>query len=325
MRHDKEVEMNKLEACSRYLMYRRVSHPKSKQYIKVSSSADILSHVQKEIDQLGSKGAKIGLLLSGGMDSAILAAFLPPGSVAYTFDYGEGDEYCEYDVASKYVREGVIHKKVSIGRDEFFSAAKELTALKQEPVVPHDPAIFIGCQKAKEDGVTHLMTGVGADGRLGGFAHFYKSSNFDDFIKVLYKQFVRPGKVLKSPVDVKYLLTPYVSDGVVDVQRYLLEMGTEGTAVYDTIKASGINPVNLYTDMTYAGSFSQSEGLGKGLIKEAFLNLYPASYLTKKFLFLCLMAFGLKTIFLNTLILRSLQLNALVEKTKCRSTLLRIT
>lgn len=52
--------------------------------IKVKTSADIDREIQKQFDELYAKYDHIGILLSGGMDSANLAAYLKPGSHAYT-------------------------------------------------------------------------------------------------------------------------------------------------------------------------------------------------------------------------------------------------
>ena len=60
---------------------------------------------KKQFDELYKKYNKIGILLSGGQDSAILATYLKPGSNAYTFttnlsnvynkDIERAKKYCE--------------------------------------------------------------------------------------------------------------------------------------------------------------------------------------------------------------------------------------
>ncbi len=54
--------------------------------IPVKTSEDIDKEIQKQFDDLYSRYENIGILLSGGMDSANLAAYLKPGSNAYTFN-----------------------------------------------------------------------------------------------------------------------------------------------------------------------------------------------------------------------------------------------
>ena len=53
--------------------------------IPVKTSEDIDREIQKQVDALYEKFDHIGILLSGGMDSANLASYLKPGSHAYTF------------------------------------------------------------------------------------------------------------------------------------------------------------------------------------------------------------------------------------------------
>ncbi len=53
--------------------------------IAVATAADIDREIQRQVDNLYAKYQNIGILLSGGMDSANLASYLRPGSHAYTF------------------------------------------------------------------------------------------------------------------------------------------------------------------------------------------------------------------------------------------------
>src|SRR5690625_3944533 len=97
--------------------------------------------------------------------------------------------------------------------------------------------------EAKQDGVDHLATGVGAEGRFGGFSHFYKDRTVAGFKENLHKQFVSPQKVLVDPVNVDWVFEKYMEAGKINVQRFLLEVGTEGTAVTDVIRCSGLDAV----------------------------------------------------------------------------------
>ena len=54
----------------------------SSQRIPVKSASDIDREIRRQFEQLYSKYDSIGILLSGGMDSANLAAYLKPGSHA---------------------------------------------------------------------------------------------------------------------------------------------------------------------------------------------------------------------------------------------------
>ena len=91
--------MKDINYCaSSYLMYRYVFNPNKsfRENMKcnivdisfdrhpVSNAADLIEILKKSVEQ-ACKTGKTALALSGGMDSAILAKFMPKGSKAYTF------------------------------------------------------------------------------------------------------------------------------------------------------------------------------------------------------------------------------------------------
>ena len=57
----------------------------TEQRFSVASAADMDEVIRRQFNDLYKKYENIGILLSGGMDSAILAAYLKKGSHAYTF------------------------------------------------------------------------------------------------------------------------------------------------------------------------------------------------------------------------------------------------
>lgn len=74
--------------------------------IPVKTAADIDSEIQKQFDALYDKYEHIGILLSGGMDSANLASYLKPGSHAYTFNSASGEFDADINRAKSIVRSG---------------------------------------------------------------------------------------------------------------------------------------------------------------------------------------------------------------------------
>ncbi|MCH5245827.1 MAG: hypothetical protein J1E84_05140, partial [Muribaculaceae bacterium] len=70
--------------------------------IPVKTAKDIDREIQKQIDELYLKYDNIGILLSGGIDSANLATYLKPGSHAYTFTSKTGVFNADLERAKKY-------------------------------------------------------------------------------------------------------------------------------------------------------------------------------------------------------------------------------
>ena len=75
-----------------------------KDRIPVKTSEDIDREIQKQFDELYQKYDNIGILLSGGMDSANLAAYLKPGSHAYTFNSASGEFDADIERAKTYCK-----------------------------------------------------------------------------------------------------------------------------------------------------------------------------------------------------------------------------
>ena len=75
-----------------------------KDRIPVKTSEDIDREIQKQFDELYAKYNNIGILLSGGMDSANLAAYLKPGSHAYTFNSTSGEFDADVERAKTYCK-----------------------------------------------------------------------------------------------------------------------------------------------------------------------------------------------------------------------------
>lgn len=88
--------------------------------IPVRSAEDIDRAIQEQFNALYRKYTKIGILLSGGMDSANLAAYLKPGSYAYTFTSGNGEFNADIERAKSYCEKwGLVHKLVEITPTDF--------------------------------------------------------------------------------------------------------------------------------------------------------------------------------------------------------------
>ncbi len=62
-----------------------VPYPEDKKILV--KTADDIANAYKKLFEEKEKDVKLGIMLSGGMDSACLAAFMKPGTDAYTFRF----------------------------------------------------------------------------------------------------------------------------------------------------------------------------------------------------------------------------------------------
>ena len=115
----------------------------------VDSSDDIIQSINKVISDIDLN--KTALLLSGGIDSAIIASFLNEGMSAYTIKFTAENAIDETDVASIYAKEYKLnHKIISISFSEYMSVVDTLIENKKSPLHPIEPALYIASQKIKK-------------------------------------------------------------------------------------------------------------------------------------------------------------------------------
>ena len=195
------------------------------QRIPVHTSADIDREIQKQIDVLYEKYDNIGILLSGGMDSANLAAYLKPGSHAYTFISDSGVFDDDVKRAKEYCRRlGLQHHLVSIDFDDYRKYAPIVMAAKDAPVHSIEPQIYKAAIMAKKDGVQMMLVGESADLIFGGMDKLITPLwDFDSFARRY--TFLEPDLVLTHPVSQMELYERYrTADGGIDYMRFMDEV-----------------------------------------------------------------------------------------------------
>ena len=198
--------------------------PKSEQ-IPVVTSADIDREIQRQMDALYERYAHIGILLSGGMDSANLAAYLRPGSHAYTFTSATGVFDADVERAAKYCQKfGLQHHLIDIDFDDFKRYTPIVMAAKDAPVHSIEPQIYKAAVQARKDGVEMVLVGESADLIFGGMDKLITPEwTFDAFVRRY--TFLDPELVLSNPVSQAELYEPYrVGTDGIDVMRFMDEV-----------------------------------------------------------------------------------------------------
>lgn len=190
--------------------------------IFVSSAKEIDREIHYQFDALYEKYDNIGILLSGGMDSAILASYLKPGSHAYTF-VAEGTSVFDQDKerAVYYCRKfGLKHHLVDISFDDYREFTPLVMKTKCAPVHSIEPQIYKASLLAKSDGVEMIVVGESADLIFGGMDGLLsKDWLFNDFSERY--TFLNPELVLEHPVDVNGLYERFRQGEYIDFQAFL--------------------------------------------------------------------------------------------------------
>lgn len=193
--------------------------------IPVTTSEDIDREIQKQFDELYSKYDNIGILLSGGMDSANLASYLKPGSHAYTFNSTSGVFDADVERAKKYCKKFQLnHHLIDITMDDYEKYTPVVIRHKFAPVHSIEPQIYKAAELAKKDGVQLMIVGESADLIFGGMDKLISPVwTFDAFAKRY--TFLDPERVLANPVDQSELFEKYrQGDDGIDVMRFMDEV-----------------------------------------------------------------------------------------------------
>lgn len=250
--------------------------------IAVRTAREIDEKIQRDFDRLYAKYKKIGILLSGGMDSAVLASYLKHGSRAYTFvskqsEVFDADIKRSKEYAEKY---GLDQALIDISFDDYKAFTPVVMKQKCGPVHSIEPQIFKAAKQAQSDGVELMIIGDGADYVFGGMDQLLsKDWKYDEFVRRYVS--LDPELVLTHP---KYVFEPFEKyrigvDGI-DFQGFMDDLCTnESYSSYmNAFKASNLPYFDPYEDLVMADPKDLQRirnGESKYLIRELYRMKYP--------------------------------------------------
>lgn len=254
-------------------------HDKS-EITPVSSASDMDKIYKKLVDNFYVKG-KTAVLLSGGIDSAILASYVPKGTKAYTFKCVAEGAIDETQQAKKYCDiYGLDHEIIEMHWSDFEELTPEI--LKKDKVPFHSIEIQLtkAAKHAKKAGIERFIIGESADLIFGGMDQLIsKDWNFDDFYKRY--NFVEPGAALKEAISVRDVYEKYrLPNDKIDFLKFMDEMfSIESSSSYmHSFKNEGIKYLDPYSYTKMADPLDLNRvrnGEPKYLVRELFMMKYP--------------------------------------------------
>ena len=249
--------------------------------IPVKTSEDIDREIQLQFDELYKKYDSIGILLSGGMDSANLATYLKPGSHAYTFNSVSGVFDADVQRAQTYCRKLQLqHHLIDITMDDYEKYTPLVMRHKFAPVHSIEPQIFKAAEIAKNDGVQLMIVGESADLIFGGMDKLISPQwTFDAFVKRY--TFLEPSLVLTNPIGQTALFERYREgeDGI-DVMRFMDEVfAVESSSSYlNAFGAAWLPYYDPYAKLVMAEPLDMQRvrnGEPKYLVRGLYAMKYP--------------------------------------------------
>jgi asparagine synthetase B (glutamine-hydrolysing) len=251
--------------------------------IAVDSASDINLRIKEQIDALYKKYDNIGILLSGGMDSANLATYLKPGSHAFTFTNSDSDVF-DRDVerAEKYCEIlGLNHHLVNISLDDYRLFTPLVMQAKCAPVHSIEPQIYKAATIAKRNGVQLILVGESADLIFGGMDKLISRDwKYDDFVKRY--TFLSPELVLQDYDKKVYdLYESYrMNEDDIDYMRFMDDVfAIESSSSYlNAFAVAGIPYYDPYARLVMASELDMNRvrnGEPKYLVRELYAMRYP--------------------------------------------------
>lgn len=249
--------------------------------VKVHTTEDIDHDIQKQFDDLHASGDKLGIMLSGGMDSANLASYMPECD-AYTFRFIGGAERFNQELqrAEYYAQRYNLNLHyVEIDWQTVENHLEACMKAKGAPVHSIEPQLLQAALQAKADGVTKLIIGESSDLIFGGMDQLIaKDWTFDAF-KNRYT-FTKPEDVLEEPVDVYYLFERYRQGDKIDFLAFMDNVfSIESSSSYmNAFGVAGMPYHDPYARLIMAEPLDLERcrnGEPKYLIRQLFAMKYP--------------------------------------------------
>lgn len=224
---------------------------------------------------------KTAVLLSGGIDSAILASYLPEGTKAYTFKCIANGAIDETAQARKYCDTYKLdHEIIEMNWTDFEELAPEILKADGVPFHSIEVQLLKAAKYAKSQGIERFIIGESADLIFGGMDKLIgKDWNFEEFYNRY--NFVEPSKALKNPISVKDVYEKYrLPNDKIDFLTFMDEIFSieSSTSYMHAFKIAGIEYLDPYTFMKMAFPLDLSRirnGEPKYMVRELFAKRYP--------------------------------------------------
>ena len=249
-----------------------------KDKVTVSTAREIDAAIADNFAKV--RGNKLGLMLSGGMDSAILASYMP-GCDAYTFRFLGGTfRNDELSRAEHYAEiYGLKLHYVDIDWQTIEPHVESVMRAKGAPVHSIEPQLVAAAEQAKSDGVNMLIVGESSDLIFGGMDKLLAQDwDFDAFAKRY--TFTEPADVLNEPVDVSYLFERYRRGDKIDFLQFMDDVfSIESSGSYmNAFAVAQIDYSDPYANLVMGVPLDLHRvrnGEPKYLIRELFAMKYP--------------------------------------------------
>ena len=243
----------------------------------ICTSEDIDNSIKKQIEKIDF--SKTGIMLSGGMDSAILATYLPKGAKAYTMHSiakGAVNEVAQAKIYADLC--GLNLKVVDITWEDFKKYSPVLMKNRKAPIHSIEPMIYKTLLQAKKDGCEYILCGENADGVFGGLDGLLSRDwLFEEFVERF--NYSDPTKLLHNGIKIKTPYEPYKKDAHINMHDFISHFSAE-EALNSYINAADVADIKIVAPFAHMQMGIHLDiqrirsGESKYLIRELFKKRY---------------------------------------------------
>jgi asparagine synthase (glutamine-hydrolysing) len=187
---------------------------------------DICEQLRNKLKEAVGRGRADGILLSGGLDTSILAFVARPG-IGFTVAL-KGSLASDLVYSEKIAKIlGIKHKKMEFTTEEALSTLPEVIRILKtfDLALPNDLAIYFALKLAKENKLSSVMTGDGADELFAGYSYMAELSprDLERYIRKLSQNWHFSANELGRALDIE-IKQPFLDE---DFIRFALEIRPE--------------------------------------------------------------------------------------------------
>jgi len=195
-----------------------------------------------------------GILLSGGVDTSILAFVARPNSgFTVALKDSPASDLAYSEKITKLL--GMKHKKMEFTTEEALATLPEVIRILKtfDLALPNDLSIYFALKLARENGIGSVMTGDGADELFAGYSYMaeFPPEDLERYIRRLSQNWHFSAGYLGRALDVE-VKQPFLDE---DFVRFALEISPE---------------------------LKVKDGVGKYILRKSFEDLIPAEIVWRR-------------------------------------------
>jgi len=215
---------------------------------------NICEQLRNKLKEAVERSRADGILLSGGLDTSILA-FVARPSTGFTVAL-KGSPASDLDYSEKIAKLlGIQHEKMEFTTEEALATLPEVIGILKtfDLALPNDLSIYFALKLARENRISSVMTGDGADELFAGYSYMAElpPEDLERYIRRLSQNWHFSAGYLGRALGIK-IKQPFLDE---DFVRFALEISPE-------IKVK--------------------DGVGKYILRKSFEDLIPAEIVWRK-------------------------------------------